>query len=120
FAVISAITMGKKMSLQHQAMALQAFNQTSVSKIRSTAFTVLKISLAIEATAFAILLFWWRDDFPVPELLHRAFFHAISGFNNAGFSLFAGSLEPFAGDAVVVLTITSCIILGGLGFTVIS
>lgn len=120
FAVISAITMGKKMSLQHQAMALQAFNQTSVSKIRSTAFTVLKISLAIELTAFAVLLFWWRDDFPVLELVHRAFFHAISGFNNAGFSLFAGSLEPFANDAVVVLTITSCIILGGLGFTVIS
>src|SRR5690606_2318500 len=51
FAVVAAITLGKKMSLKHQALALEAFNQTSVSKIRNTAFSVFKLSLGIELIA---------------------------------------------------------------------
>lgn len=120
FAVLSAITLGKKMSLQHQALALEAFNQTSVSRIRRTAFSVLKISLAIELGAAVILAVWWLGDYSVSTVIYRAVWHAISAFNNSGFSLFPGSLVQFAGDSVTVAVITACIILGGLGFTVIS
>ena len=120
FAVLSAITLGKRMSLQHQALALQAFNQTSVTKIRGTAFTVLKISLTIELCAALVFCLWWMGEYPPPELIHRAIFHAVSAFNNSGFSLFPGSLAPFVSDPVTVLTVTTCIILGGVGFTVIA
>jgi trk system potassium uptake protein TrkH len=120
FAVLSAITLGKKMSLQHQALALEAFNQTSVSRIRQTAFSVLKISLAIELGAAVILALWWWGDYTALSVIYRAIWHAISAFNNSGFSLFPGSLVQFAGDPVTVSVITVCIILGGLGFTVIS
>lgn len=120
FAVLSAITLGKKMSLQQQALALEAFNQTSVSRIRQTAFTVLKISLAIELAAALILALWWWGDFPPATAIYRAIWHAISAFNNSGFSLFPGSLAQFVADPVTVLVVTSCIILGGIGFTVIA
>ena len=65
FAVISAISLGKRMSLQHQALALEAFNQTSVSKVRRTAFTVLKVSLLIELCAAIILTLWWSRNMPL-------------------------------------------------------
>lgn len=120
FAVISAVTLGKRMSLNQQALALQAFNQTSVSKIRSTAFTVLKVSLAIELCAAVFLAFWWSKDMPLGSAIYNAIFHAISAFNNAGVTLFPGSLALFRDDAVIILTITSCVILGGLGFSVLS
>jgi trk system potassium uptake protein TrkH len=120
FAVVSAITLGKKMSLQHQALALEAFNQTSVSKLRQTAFSVMRISLCIEAVAIVILMLWWWRDYSLPTAAYRAFFHGIAAFNNAGFSLFPGSLAQFVADPVTVLVITSLIILGGIGFSVLS
>ncbi|HWL30277.1 MAG TPA: potassium transporter TrkG [Burkholderiaceae bacterium] len=120
FAVVSAITLGKKMSLQHQALALEAFNQTSVSKLRQTAFSVMKISLGIEAVAILILMLWWWRDYPLATAAYRAFFHGIAAFNNAGFSLFPGSLRQFVADPVTILVITSLIILGGIGFSVLS
>ncbi len=119
FAVISAITLGNKMSLQHQALALEAFNQTSVSKIRRTAFLVFKTSIAIEAVGVVILMLWWWRDLPFFTALYRAVFHSIAAFNNSGFSLFPSSLAPFVDDAVTVLAVSSLIILGGIGFPVL-
>ncbi|HUH60073.1 MAG TPA: potassium transporter TrkG [Candidimonas sp.] len=119
FAVVSAITIGHRMSLQHQALALEAFNQTSVSKIRRTAFLVVKTSLLIEAIAAVVLTLWWWRDYPLTTAAYRAVFHAIAAFNNSGFSLFPASLAQFVDDPVTILVVTSLIILGGIGFSVI-
>ncbi|MDS1141638.1 potassium transporter TrkG [Pusillimonas sp. SM2304] len=119
FAVVAAITLGKKMSLKHQALALEAFNQTSVSKIRNTAFSVFKLSLGIELIAAVILALWWWRDYPLVTAAYRAVFHAIAAFNNAGFSLFPASLAQFVDDPVTILVITFSIILGGIGFSVL-
>lgn len=53
------------------------------------------------------------------EGIFFALFHSISAFNNAGFGLYADSLERFVGDIQVNLVIMALIILGGLGFIVI-
>src|SRR5690606_16191895 len=81
FAVVSAITLGKKMSLKHQAVALEAFNQTSVAKIQNTAFSVLKLSLGIELIAATLLALWWWRDYPLLTATYRALFHAVAAFN---------------------------------------
>ena len=48
-------------------------------------------------------------------------FHSISAFNNAGFDLTGGfrSLIPFRDDWVVLLTVGTLLVLGGLGFAVV-
>ncbi|MFT0548181.1 TrkH family potassium uptake protein [Allopusillimonas ginsengisoli] len=120
FAVLAAVTLGKKMSLTHQAVALEAFNQTNVSRIRRTASSVLKISLGIELVMMTILALWWSRDYSWLTAIYRAIFHSIAAFNNAGFSLFPASLSQFVGDPVTVLVITFSIILGGIGFSVLS
>ncbi|QAA93320.1 TrkH family potassium uptake protein [Pollutimonas thiosulfatoxidans] len=120
FAVIAAITLGKKLSLGQQALALEAFNQTSVSRIRRTAISVLRISLTVEALAALVLALWWWRDYPFLTAVYRATFHAIGAFNNAGFSLFPGSIAQFVGDPVTILVLSTCIILGGIGFSVLS
>ncbi len=120
FAIIAALTLGRRVSLKYQALALEAFNQTSVSRIRQTALTVLKFSLAIEGAAILILtLWWWRHD-SLEHAFLLAGFHAVSAFNNAGMSLFPRSLAGFTGDPVTTFVITGCIILGGLGFSVLA
>jgi len=46
-------------------------------------------------------------------------FHAISAFNNAGFSIWPDNLTRFVGDPIVNIVISSLFIIGGIGFTVL-
>jgi trk system potassium uptake protein TrkH len=66
------------------------------------------------------LLLWARfsQDFPWSAALYKAAFHAISAFNNAGFSLFSDSLISYQGDLVVNLVFMGLIVAGGIGFIV--
>jgi len=66
------------------------------------------------------LLLWARfsQDFPWSEALYKAAFHAISAFNNAGFSLFSDSLVSYQGDLIVNLVFMGLIVAGGVGFIV--
>lgn len=50
----------------------------------------------------------------------HAVFHSVSAFNNAGFSLNSDSLMGYVDDPVVNLTIMLLIVVGGLGFMVIT
>jgi len=120
FAVLAALTLGKKISLQQQALALEAFNQTSVSKVRKTAFAVFKITIVIEAAGAAILFLRWWPESDLPTAHFRSAFHTVMAFNNAGFSLQATQLSLYIGDPVTILTTTLLIILGGIGFSVLS
>src|SRR3546814_12777110 len=101
------------MSLKHQALALEAFNQTSVSKIRRTAFSVFKLSLGIEAIAAIILALWWWRDYPMATDAYRDVFHAIAAFNNAGFSLFPSRLPLFTEANITLLVISFPLIFVG-------
>ena len=42
-------------------------------------------------------------------------FHAVSAFNNAGFSTWPDSMTRFSADAWVLVPLMLCIIIGGLG-----
>ncbi len=50
---------------------------------------------------------------------HLGLFHAVSAFNNAGFSILDGGLEGYVGDWYVNLVIAGTFILGGIGFPVV-
>lgn len=51
---------------------------------------------------------------------YLAVFHAISAFNNAGFSPFRDSLMGYVTDPVVNLIVMTLIVVGGVGFVVIT
>jgi len=57
-----------------------------------------------------------------PKAAYYGVFHAVSAFCNAGFDLFGGfkSLSMYRNDIGVNLIITGLIIIGGLGFTVVT
>lgn len=46
-------------------------------------------------------------------------FHAISGFNNAGFALYTDNVMGFAADAWVLLPLAFALMVGGIGFPVL-
>src|SRR5690606_32631726 len=121
FAVVSAITLGQRMSLRQQSLALEAFNQTNTARLRSTAVSVLRITIAIELSAILLrFLWWWASGRLEPgSALFHAVFHAVAAFSNAGVALMDDSLESFVGDGVTITILSSAVILGGLGFPVI-
>ncbi|HET9520835.1 MAG TPA: potassium transporter TrkG [Candidatus Limnocylindrales bacterium] len=84
---------------------------------RVAAFTVLAEALGTVVLTAAFL----GDGRAVPEALWWGTFHSISAFNNAGFDLTGGfrSLADFATNPVVLATIGTLIVLGGLGFAIL-
>lgn len=119
FAVLAAIALGKRFSLQQQTLALEAFNQTSVSRIRHTTFAVIKIAFSIQGITILWLMFWWTPKMGLKQAAYHAYFHVTMAFNNAGMALYEDSLIGLTQDPVSILTLSLMIILGGLGFPVL-
>lgn len=46
-------------------------------------------------------------------------FHAVSAFNNAGFTIYPDGLIPFATDALILLPLMLGVVLGGIGMPVL-
>ncbi len=66
-----------------------------------------------------MLLPTFSQDFGFKKGLWLSVFHAISAWNNAGFSLFVDSLTPYQSSLIFNLVITALIIFGGIGYQVI-
>ncbi|MBX9460082.1 MAG: hypothetical protein KL785_01995 [Brevundimonas sp.] len=57
---------------------------------------------------------------PWDAAIWNGLFHAVSAFNNAGFSTYSDSLMQFALDPLILLPLAVAIIVSGLGFPVIN
>lgn len=122
FATLFAIILGRRITLKERIVLQEAFNQLSLEGIVRLVKSVLQIAFVIQAIGALILTVrWWRDFSPV-KACYFGLFHAVSAFNNAGFDLFGDfrSLTDYTGDIIVNLTVMTLIILGGLGFMVLS
>lgn len=122
FGTFLFMLLGKKISLKERLLLKEAYNNISLAAIVKLVKRILLFSVVIEAIGGTVLSIRFSFDMPVGQAIYFGFFHAISNFNNAGFDLMGEfrSLTPYVGDAVVVFTITTLIILGGLGFIVMN
>lgn len=88
--------------------------------IRRTLIFTFTFTAVAEATiAVAIgarLMLGYGYSFP--QAAWEGIFHAISAFNNAGFSTHSDNLVSFSADAWILLPLAAALIGGGLGFPV--
>lgn len=80
---------------------------------------VLLFIFIIELTGTLLFTLRFALDMDFLKALWFSFFHAVSAFNNAGFSIFEGNLMHYQKDLAINLITTSLIIIGGLGYFVI-
>lgn len=104
----------ERMATQVERSQLQFGDASAVLKL------VLKITIAVELVVAAILtarlhLFY---DFEIGEAAWHGVFHAVSAFNNAGFSSYSDSVMGFQSDPVMLVPIMLAVILTALGFPV--
>jgi len=120
FSVTLFLAMGKRMS-NKEAMAMQdVLDQDSMAGIYELIGFIAKMTIGIEVLGMLFLYVGFEPFIADPgQRLYAAFFHSISAFCNAGFSIFSDSLVKFATNPTINLTIAFLIIFGGLGFIVV-
>lgn len=118
-AMLIVILLGRKIGLKNRILIQESFNQTSVGGIIRLVKVLFIFAIAIETVATGVLATQWVPEYGWSDGLYISIFHAISAFNNAGFSLWDDSLMGYVGNPVVNLVITASFIIGGIGFTVL-
>ncbi|MGI6093021.1 MAG: TrkH family potassium uptake protein [Negativicutes bacterium] len=120
-ATLMALLMRKKIQLRERLIMQEALNQLTVAGIVRLTKYIIKATLLVEFIGGTILAIHWYGEFGLKSI-YFGYWHAISAFCSAGFDLFGDfrGYTRYVDDITVNLVITSLIILGSIGFTVIS
>ncbi|HEX6922773.1 MAG TPA: TrkH family potassium uptake protein [Bacillales bacterium] len=119
FAIFVFLIMGKRISFKQRLLVQNALNQTTFGGIIRMVKNLLILALSIEAAAAFLLTLYWGPIMGWGKALYYSIFYSVSAFNDAGFSLWPDSLSRWVGDPVVNILISTLVIIGGLGFTVL-
>lgn len=120
-ATLLGLLVSRRLGLSTRMIAAASTRTLGLGEVRSVLFGAMRFTVIIEVVIglWLALRFATAHGASPGQALWSGMFHAISAFNNAGFSLNADSLMPFSGDALVLLPISAAVIIGGLGFPVL-
>ncbi len=118
FSTVFFILMGRGISFKGREIVQSTLIHTPTRNFFVILKSVLWFAFVIEALGTLFLFVRFSFDFPLGAALYRALYHAISAFNNAGFSLNSDSLIGYQGDLIVNLTMMGLIVHGSIGFIV--
>lgn len=119
FGVFLTISAGWRMGYRRHSIIQESYSSGGLQDVRSLVGFIFKFVVVSELVGTILLMASWHRDFSLLENFYYSFFHSISAFCNAGFTLFNDSFISFHDNIILNLTITSLIVLGGLGFPVI-
>ncbi|MHC4197187.1 MAG: TrkH family potassium uptake protein [Planctomycetota bacterium] len=118
-AFFGAMVTGRLSVSQHAAVK-EVLDVTSAEEIRQLLLFIVVVTVSLEVIGFFMLLpVWLGNTDSLLTALYYSLFHSVSAYCNAGFCLFSNSLVNYRDDTLLNLTITSLVILGGLGFYVL-
>jgi trk system potassium uptake protein len=118
FSTVFFVLMGRGISFKGREIVQSTFLHTPRRDFIVIARSVLLFTFISEATGTLVLFLRFSQDFPMGRAFYQAIYHAVSAFNNAGFSLFSDNLMGYQGDLIVNLIIIGLIVHGGIGFIV--
>ncbi len=121
FAGLAFQLLGRRMSLQSQAVLQDTFFQRDVAgEFQRTFKAILMLTFFIEATGALLIWMFLLPRMDAGPALFSAVFHSVSAFCNAGFSIYADNLVGLRDSPGILIVIMLLIILGGLGYTVLN
>lgn len=115
---------GRKINLRQRILIKEQLNQNELSGAVRLIRNVIRFTFGIELIGALLLSTVFVPEFGWKTGIKYSLFHSISAFCNAGFDLVGehfgaySSLAHYYNNPVIVFTITSLIILGGIGFGV--
>ena len=122
-ATLFVFFLRRRIGLKQRLVMAQALSVSDMDGIVRLQKTVLIGSFTIEAIGAVLLTLRFWPEYGFLTALKWGVFHAISAFCNAGFDIFGcitpgASLLEFNSDPVVLLTLGTLVVVGGLGFLV--
>lgn len=123
FISMFSVFLKKKIGVYERRLLMQAEGNIRLSGAVVLLKRIVRGTFTFEAVGAVILAFRFCPKMGLAEGIFNAIFHAVSAFCNAGFDLMGkykqfSSLSTFAEDPVVMITIISLVVIGGIGFLV--
>ena len=119
---IFGLILGRKIHIKDKFYINTSFGSKQPFSASKFFMVIAGTTFTIEFIGFTILtfIFYLKHAFPFKTSMTFSLFHTVSAFNNAGFSIFSNNFESFSSDIPLNLIIMTLIVLGGIGFPVIS
>jgi len=113
----------RKIGLRQRLVIAQALSVEEIADVVRIQKWVLWGSLIVQTTGALVLFFRFLPEYGWARGAKWGVFHAISAFCNAGFDIVGDvsggvGMMYFADDPVVLITLMTLIVVGGLGFFV--
>lgn len=120
FATLIALLLGKKITFKERLVMQEAMNSFDLQGLVKMVKYILGFTFFVQFMGALLLSTQFIPIYGFTEGVYFSIFHSVSAFCNAGFDLIGEyrSLTPFAENTVIILTISSLIVIGGLGFAV--
>ncbi|MFN3467571.1 MAG: TrkH family potassium uptake protein, partial [Candidatus Brocadiales bacterium] len=120
WATLFRVVLRRRVAVAQQAVMVEFLGLEHRGAIKRLLLFMVVFTFVVEALGFFVMLsFFLKTSQGTGEALFNAAFHAVSAFCNAGFSTFNDNLHAFRGSVLITVTITSLVILGGLGVPII-
>lgn len=120
-ATLLGLLVNRQLRLRSRLLLQVETRSLALGDVKSVAKLVLLVTITLELLVALTLSvrFAAGYDMPWQAALWRGLFHAVSAFNNAGFSTWDDSVVRFVADPWVLLPLMLAIVIGGLGFPVL-
>jgi trk system potassium uptake protein TrkH len=120
-ATVIALLLGRRLGLRTRLLAAAETRTLRLTDLRRLVRNIVIFSLVCEAATAVVLTLRLAlaYDYGWGAAAYHGLFHAVSSFNNAGFSTYPDSMVRFVGDAWICGTISIAVLVGGLGFPVV-
>ncbi|MBU0899704.1 TrkH family potassium uptake protein [bacterium] len=120
FSSLFVVLLHQRFTFKNRMLVKESLNTLEVESIKDLLKNLFIFTFLVEFLGTLVLYFYWSRSEVKFNPLFCSVFHSISAFCNAGFSLFTDNLMSYQESWLINLTITSLIIIGGLGFFTIS
>lgn len=120
-ATLLGLLVSRRLRLGTRLIAQAETRSLDLGDVVAVLRLILTVTLAVELIVGAglMLRLHFGYDEPWGRAAWNGLFHAVSAFNNAGFSTYSDSVVGFRDDAFVLGPIMFAIVLGGIGFPVL-
>lgn len=123
FAAFFGLAFGRGMGVRGAAAVGEVLNLELIGRVGRVTAWILGATIGFELLGVWWLYGHWEgpggEVLSAGDQLYYSVFHSISAFCNAGFTLYSDSMVRYVGDWPVVMSISSLVVIGGLGFVVI-
>ncbi len=120
-ATLLTLLVTQRLRLGARLIAQVATGSSALGDIARILRLIFLVTIGVELATAAILSLRLRYAYGEPwnDAIWNGIFHAVSAFNNAGFSTYSDSLTRFATDPFFILPIIGAVVVGGLGIPVL-